>query len=557
MSPARHNHHSSSWQQAKPEVGASKVPLGRWESVLKIESKVTLPVQIPARSVIPPPPTNAYKGGGRNYSAYNSQLPSTILAGAPDSTLVKFVSNVSIALRGSEMTAVDIPHLIQIMGDQLFNSQSLDVVYFISLDLSDNRLSCEAIQTIADWFLAHSAHARLRNLKVFRNAVGDSGATALASLIHAQCTAVEELHLSHNEITSAGAAVLFKAFAEACKQDGSFTYPRYDYIRGIQLPVWIRLEYNRVMEGNQLLEKWEAECRAARKIKDRYSLFCNADRPAQHRDNKDPHCSPSRCIKASDCFSPLLHVYSFYHQAPPVKCESPRNQKATVEQAKLPSSRVDPAVAPRGKPAEVKQGDAGKPAKVKPERGVDRAEPTSPVETPQPVEPEEAARSVQAASPPAWESNVLSPTWTDSAILDVGRARRMLPHSRVAHLPPAHLSPHHSPYRHPEGHRRTEEDGRMFSPAQPDGRRRDPYHNSFKELGGHQLHHPPFSTSYENQASQNFDSATRPPAFHLPLYIFLDASAFSEMRLAHRKEKLNLFSFPVIFSLCQKKTVLP
>lgn len=131
-----------------------------------------------------------------------------------------------------------------------------------------------------NWFISRSLYARLRNLKVYKNELSDNGALALASLIAQQCSPLEELHLSHNNITSVGAAALFKAFAEARAPSGQFVYPRFDSIRGAQLPVWIRLEYNKILDTHAVLSKWDSESRALRKLEGGCRLTCFADRLA-------------------------------------------------------------------------------------------------------------------------------------------------------------------------------------------------------------------------------------------------------------------------------------
>lgn len=124
----------------------------------------------------------------------------------------------------------------------------------------------------------------MRNLKAYRNEISDNGALALASLISHQCSPLEELHLSHNGISGVGAAALFKSFTEARSPVGAsrpFVYPRYDITRAAPLPVWIRLEYNKIAETQQVLKKWEAESKSIRRVENpQHRLACFADRCA-------------------------------------------------------------------------------------------------------------------------------------------------------------------------------------------------------------------------------------------------------------------------------------
>lgn len=215
-----------------------------------------------------------------------------------------------------------------------------DTIYFVSLDLSENLLTCEGIKTLASWFTQHSLFVRLRHLKIYKNSISDAAASAIAHLILVQPSSLEELHLSHNKITDVGAAALFKSFAHAQKpsdapssktttnrrkQQQRFIYPRYVETVSNRnmtstpsyLPVWIRLEYNYIMDTMTLLQKWEADCRLIRQYDQHVKLACFADRPSLPRGSKDPHCSPARCLRASGGHSPILHLYSFYHQSTP------------------------------------------------------------------------------------------------------------------------------------------------------------------------------------------------------------------------------------------------
>lgn len=138
------------------------------------------------------------------------------------------------------------------------------------------------------WFVRNSCRIRLRVLKVYKNFISDNGALALADLIAKQPSALEELHLSHNRIKTAGADALFKSIGQAKlsssfaqvtgKGSREFIYPRPDPKRQEFLPVWIRLEYNNIVDAHSLLQKWEQETRAARSFDPSWKLICFADR---------------------------------------------------------------------------------------------------------------------------------------------------------------------------------------------------------------------------------------------------------------------------------------
>lgn len=201
------------------------------------------------------------------------------------------------------------------------------VLFFVSLDLSENELTCQGIAYLAKWFLRHLHNIRLRVLKVYKNLISDGGALTLAELISKQPSPLEELHLSHNRIKTHGAEALFKSIGFAqfscfvkskgggCVQRQNYVYPRMDSNRQDVLPVWIRLEYNNINDTHALLQKWEAEVRSVRAFDPQLKLACFADRLNHPHGSKDPHCSPARCLRAVNGHAPLLHLYSFYHQS--------------------------------------------------------------------------------------------------------------------------------------------------------------------------------------------------------------------------------------------------
>ncbi|CEL92088.1 unnamed protein product [Vitrella brassicaformis CCMP3155] len=85
-------------------------------------------------------------------------------------------------------------------------------------------------------------HLDIRILKLYRNHISDTGATAIADLIRALPTALEELHLSHNHLTARGAKAIIEAFDDGRKRG---LYPKN---RGGPFPVWLRME-NQITPG--------------------------------------------------------------------------------------------------------------------------------------------------------------------------------------------------------------------------------------------------------------------------------------------------------------------
>lgn len=133
-------------------TSSSKVPPHRWNSVVKFDSKVPIAPSAP-EAVTPPPPPNAYRGARHHHhSIHQTTQDQSKDSTTSDSPLVKFVCNVTVTLKEAGMSNSDTPRLIRIMDEQLFNRQQKgqsDTVYFISLDVSGNSLTCEAIQQIS------------------------------------------------------------------------------------------------------------------------------------------------------------------------------------------------------------------------------------------------------------------------------------------------------------------------------------------------------------------------------------------------------------------------
>ncbi|CAE7689046.1 unnamed protein product [Symbiodinium necroappetens] len=77
-------------------------------------------------------------------------------------------------------------------------------------------------------------------LKLFKNDLDDDGAELLARFLE-HCPNLEELHLSHNRISSTGALSLISA-GSSCRREGD-------------TPLWLRLEHN-CLESVEEAESW-------------------------------------------------------------------------------------------------------------------------------------------------------------------------------------------------------------------------------------------------------------------------------------------------------------
>ena len=131
--------------------------------------------------------------------------------------------------------------------------------------------------------------AAVRAVFLWRNELGDEGAKSVAALVQGMALPgqerawVAEVHLSHNNISSAGALALFQA---------ARVYPRQAF--GSAVPLWLRLEHN-----------------AIDLTKDLMPPFC----PAMHRGERargvqrtvqEHNCGVSQCSMSQ---VPSLHLH--------------------------------------------------------------------------------------------------------------------------------------------------------------------------------------------------------------------------------------------------------
>jgi len=86
--------------------------------------------------------------------------------------------------------------------------------------LQQNSISDVGVTDLMDALVAHCPFVQVRKLWLYKNRIGDIGARAVAQLFMKSNGTLEEVHLSHNCITFAGAKELIDA-VRACKM-----YPR-------------------------------------------------------------------------------------------------------------------------------------------------------------------------------------------------------------------------------------------------------------------------------------------------------------------------------------------
>ncbi|KAL6766551.1 hypothetical protein ACKKBG_A36475 [Auxenochlorella protothecoides x Auxenochlorella symbiontica] len=114
----------------------------------------------------------------------------------------------------------------------------------LSLRLERLELGDEEVACVAAWCLAHRSRAAVRKLWLFDNKCGDRGAVAVAGILH---LGLEEIHLSHNQLTMVGARALMDSVQSTTPLPAK--------------PLWLRLEWNRISltDLGQYLEAQHAE----------------------------------------------------------------------------------------------------------------------------------------------------------------------------------------------------------------------------------------------------------------------------------------------------------
>ena len=110
------------------------------------------------------------------------------------------------------------------------------VLPYEEVDFSGNSLSANELPEVIK---VCKRCPKLRVLKLFKNCIDDYGAQDLAELCRF-APGLEEIHLSHNMFTAAGAGVIIKAAEE--------------YRRPDTVPLWLRLEHNYIDDAERVFQ---------------------------------------------------------------------------------------------------------------------------------------------------------------------------------------------------------------------------------------------------------------------------------------------------------------
>jgi len=163
------------------------------------------------------------------------------------------------------------------------------------VDFSHNHLTNQMVWMLLETLAQHEVHTAL--LKLYANNISQGGVLAICEFIrmNEKPEALQELHLSHNEIDDDSALELLRTLKSQRPK-----YPPRRPAEGtgepVLAPVWLRLNHNRIRDPHDVLKRAEDEA----------ITICTAwDRQV---------CGTSKCVR-KEC--PLVHLYSFQVQDTP------------------------------------------------------------------------------------------------------------------------------------------------------------------------------------------------------------------------------------------------
>eukprot|EP00931_Biecheleriopsis_adriatica_P046167 TRINITY_DN2649_c0_g1_i2.p1 TRINITY_DN2649_c0_g1~~TRINITY_DN2649_c0_g1_i2.p1 ORF type:complete len:914 (-),score=148.18 TRINITY_DN2649_c0_g1_i2:109-2850(-) len=180
----------------------------------------------------------------------------------------------------------------------------------MNVDASENSLTADGMAALVDFLLSlnklsssGAAQIHVRTLRVYKNSLGDAGAWQVARLILLQPAPVHELHLSHNQIGSLGAAQILLAVGANPMGVYPFKIPPKNLLFN---GCWVRLEQNNISDAGSLLEALQSQKTV--------SL-----RSSSHNHNGPfgPGRAPAWATSPKDV--PHAVVHSFHHQVAATK----------------------------------------------------------------------------------------------------------------------------------------------------------------------------------------------------------------------------------------------
>lgn len=184
----------------------------------------------------------------------------------------------------------------------------------IQIELQENMIGGFGLRVLCDFlseaFSTHRVCCSL--LKLWKNRINDEGASAISKWLKktAQIFCPQEIHLSHNKITTCGAILIFKSLIPFVEQK---FYP-FKY-REFFNPLWLRLEWNAGIKVSAAIDF----------LKENKIFFCDA------KDRNE--CGATMCNKSNkSSFVSPLHLFFFKPEAQyvPLSAESLEEEDAPL-----------------------------------------------------------------------------------------------------------------------------------------------------------------------------------------------------------------------------------
>ena len=209
-----------------------------------------------------------------------------------------------------------------------------DIVLAHDVDVSQNDLDDEAMRILL--LTLKQARVVIGVAKFYQNRLGCRSAILLSQWIRSAPWALFELHLSHNQIKTAGALELIKAVAETktypSARPGSKNWP---------LPLWLRLEHNDIPEADSFEQKAEL-CLQTARPDTRGKLICwfaPRNRYGCRSDNCG-HSTPNHC--------PVIHIPHLRPETRNAKVSAPTTSDNDKVQKAPATHDSDPSVGMSG-----------------------------------------------------------------------------------------------------------------------------------------------------------------------------------------------------------------
>eukprot|EP00929_Paragymnodinium_shiwhaense_P099163 TRINITY_DN6070_c0_g2_i1.p1 TRINITY_DN6070_c0_g2~~TRINITY_DN6070_c0_g2_i1.p1 ORF type:complete len:1021 (+),score=165.08 TRINITY_DN6070_c0_g2_i1:140-3202(+) len=225
------------------------------------------------------------------------------------------VTVLALRLKGLGLRDADVESLCLALDGYVGRMLDPSLPISLDVDAAENGLSDRGGKRLMQWicglFSRHYAGLRLRILKLYRNNVGDETCEVLARFVMAQWEAVEEIHLSHNDIRQRGFVAILTALAMHPGQ----VYPRD--LRCMACPCWVRLEHNEITDVSDLLHCLQKEPVGLR--------VCLAP-----RNQGGQSCTSYQCCVGDGSFESTAHVHLYCVKEQSTTCVYARDRPGVL-----------------------------------------------------------------------------------------------------------------------------------------------------------------------------------------------------------------------------------